>query len=80
MKRKQATLESIWIKKPKTNEPTENESVAAFSSPAPLAPSATSTNDISVYARQHGKLTDEERDTLLSKDWKPSEKHMYKKT
>ncbi|XP_052268219.1 52 kDa repressor of the inhibitor of the protein kinase-like [Dreissena polymorpha] len=80
MKRKQATLESIWIKKPKTNEPTENESVAAFSSPVPLAPSATSTNDISVYARQHGKLTDEERDTLLSTDWKPSEKHMYKKT
>ncbi|XP_052245753.1 52 kDa repressor of the inhibitor of the protein kinase-like [Dreissena polymorpha] len=80
MKRKQATLESIWIKKPKTNEPTENESVAAFSSPVPLAPSVTSTNDISVYARQHGKLTDEERDTLLSTDWKPSEKHMYKKT
>ncbi|KAH3804516.1 hypothetical protein DPMN_132803 [Dreissena polymorpha] len=36
--------------------------------------------NISVYARQHGQLTDKERETLLSTDWKPSEKHVYKKT
>ncbi|KAH3834720.1 hypothetical protein DPMN_108056 [Dreissena polymorpha] len=53
------------------------QSSLIFRSPAS---SATSTDDISVYARQHGQLTDVERDTLLYTDLKPSEKHGYKKT
>ncbi|XP_052227741.1 probable serine/threonine-protein kinase roco4 [Dreissena polymorpha] len=45
-------------------------------SPASPGTSATSTNDISVYSLQHGQLTDEELDTLLSTNWKPPEKHV----